>query len=235
MFQWMRSISSRFGGLDSTNPQHQSFMRQLQKDVKAEQPLQKSLSSLNVTVLDLETSGFNADAGDKILSMGAIKIKHNQLVRDDAFYTLVHEPEAVSPEVSEVTGLTAEELEADGQSISEALEQFYQFAQADILVAHHASHERKFLQKYTYRTMGTNLQHRLLDTSFVFSIAAPDFEFRSLDDCCNYYDIPIKGRHNALGDAIMAAELWTRSIQTVQELGYETLQDVYAHLSHRRK
>lgn len=230
MFQWVR----HFSGVDQSNPQHQSFMRHLQKELKAEQPLTKPISSLRITVLDLETSGFYPDGGDKILSIGAVKIKNSKVQTDETFYTTVQEPDALSKEIEELTGLNKEELR-EAPLLADALTSFYNFAQTDLLVAHHASHERKFLQHATYQAIGTSFKHRLLDTSFLMKIAAPDHALHTLDDWCGHYEIPVENRHNALGDAVMTAELWKKAVEQTMEQGFETLHDVYAHLNSRTR
>ncbi|MFB4163601.1 exonuclease domain-containing protein [Alteribacillus sp. JSM 102045] len=239
MYQWVRQVSGKIGGpfvssMDQTNPQHLSFLRQLQKDLKTEEPLLKPLNTLNITVLDLETSGFYPDGGDKILSVGAVKIKKGKIKKEDTFYSPIREPEALSEEVSELTGLKKSELES-APPLAEVLKQFYSFIQTDILVAHHARHEQRFLQHATYQATGIQFQHRLLDTSFLFQIAAPGHSSAELEACCGYYDISINGRHHALADAIMAAELWNCSVKEVMNKGYETLQDVYVYLNRQQR
>ncbi|WP_158737088.1 exonuclease domain-containing protein [Alteribacillus sp. YIM 98480] len=239
MYQWVRQVSGKIGvpfvsSMDQSNPHHLSFLRQLQKDLKAEEPLQKPIDSLNVTVLDLETSGFYPDGGDKILSVGAVKIKNGELKKEESFYSAVCEPESLSPEVSNLTGLKKEELEA-APPLAEVLQKFYAFIQTDILVAHHARHEQRFLQHATYQATGIQFQHRLLDTSFLFQIAAPEYPSSELETCCGYYDIPVNERHHALADAIMAAELWNCSVKEVMKRGYETLQDVYVYLNQQQR
>ncbi|MFZ4454062.1 exonuclease domain-containing protein [Salibacterium aidingense] len=239
MFQWVRQVSGKLGApvvtsIDQTSPQHQSFMRQLQKDLKAKQPLLQPLDTLEFTVLDLETSGFYPDGGDKILSIGAVKVKKGRIYHNDTFYCTISEPGVLSSEVARLTGLTKEELE-QAPPLSEVLQQFYEFIQTDILVAHHAKHERKFLQHATYQSSGMQFRHRLLDTSFLYQIAAPEQEAGELDTCCAYYGIPVNNRHHALADAVMAAELWVCTIQDVMKKGYETLQDVYVHLNRQTR
>ncbi|MFB5663270.1 exonuclease domain-containing protein [Alteribacillus sp. HJP-4] len=235
MFQWMRQVSGKLGGpLDQTNPQHMSFYRQLQKDLKAEQPLTKSLNELDITVLDLETSGFYPDGGDKILSIGAVKIREGRVNKEETYYSPVCEPDALSEEVASLTGLTKEELKG-APELSDVLKEFYEFIQTDLLVAHHARHEKKFLQHASYQAIGVQFQHRLLDTSFLLRIAAPDLPVSNLDDCCGYYSIPIKHRHHALGDALVTADLWAKTQQEVIKRGFETLQDIYAYLNSQNK
>ncbi|WP_054636276.1 exonuclease domain-containing protein [Thalassobacillus sp. C254] len=235
MFQWMRQVS-KLGSQDpgaifeQSTPQQLSFIRQLQKDLKKEQPLTRQLKDLQVTVLDLETSGFFPDRGDQILSIGGVKIKEGKVQNEKVFYSLVNAPHALSEEISELTGLRKDELEK-APSLARALNSFYRFAGTDVLVAHHASHERKFLQHATYQVLGSQFRHRLLDTSFLLKIAAPDVPLKTLDDCCNHYGIPIEKRHHALEDALITAELWKCMVEIVERKGYQTLQEIYAFLN----
>ncbi|MFD2707175.1 exonuclease domain-containing protein [Salibacterium lacus] len=239
MFQWVRQVSGKLGApvpgsIDQNSLQHQSYMRQLQKDLKAKQPLLEPLHTLDFTVLDLETSGFYPDGGDKILSIGAVKVRKGKVEHGETFYSTIAEPDALSPEAAELTGLTKEELESS-PPLADVLQQFYSFIHTDILVAHHARHEKKFLQHATYQASGMHFKHRLLDTSFLYQIAVPDQETHELDTCCNHYRIPVNNRHHALEDAILAAELWVCTMKEAVESGYETLQDVYVYLNRQTR
>ncbi|MGY4688257.1 exonuclease domain-containing protein [Salibacterium sp. K-3] len=239
MFQWVRQVSGKLGApvpgsIDQNSLQHQSYMRQLQKDLKAEQPLLQPLDTLEFTVLDLETSGFYPDGGDKILSIGAVKVRKGRIMQEETFYSTISEPEALSSEVAGLTGLTKEELESS-PPLSDVLHQFYTFIHTDILVAHHAKHERKFLQHATYQASGMQFRHRLLDTSFLYQIAVPEQDSNELDVCCAHYGIPVSNRHHALADAVLAAELWVCTMQEAMKMGYETLQDVYIRLNRQTR
>nr|WP_269748829.1 exonuclease domain-containing protein [Lysinibacillus timonensis] len=98
-------------------------------------------------------------------------------------------------------------------------------------VAHHANHERSFMQYYSNKILRTPLKHRIVDTSFLYKIVEPNIKTASLDQLCSYHDIPIKHRHHALGDAMMTAKLWGVYIDKVQQIGCETLNDVYHRFS----
>ena len=96
---------------------------------------------------------------------------------------------------------------------------------------HYANHEKSFLQSASRKIFRVPFKHRIVDTSFLYRIAEPGIPIVRLDEFCAYNDIPIVDRHHALGDAKLTARLWSIYIQKVQELGCETLHEVYERLA----
>lgn len=72
-----------------------------------------------------------------------------------------------------------------------------------------------------------------MDTSFVFKIVEPKQRILTLEEWCEFSDIPVIDRHHALGDAKLTAILWCQYLQRVQQLGCRTLQDIYERLALR--
>ena len=62
-----------------------------------------------------------------------------------------------------------EELE-QSPPLLDVLTEFYQFVGGTTLVAHHASHEKKFMSHATWQTLRTTFQHRLVDTAFLTKV-----------------------------------------------------------------
>jgi DNA polymerase III subunit epsilon len=216
-----------------SNPQHLAFLRQLEKERKLNESLSIPLKELSVVVFDFETTGFFPEQGDEIISIGAIKVKGDTLQPSEVFYSLVRLEQALPPEIKELTGLTEESL-SQAPELSEVLVEFYEFVKGNVLVAHHAHHEKNFLQHSNWKLFRSSLKHRILDTSFLFKIAEPNVNLVRLEDYCEHCGIPVQDRHHALGDAKMAAQLWSGSIKKVQDLGCKTLHDVYERLSKTR-
>jgi DNA polymerase III subunit epsilon len=211
-----------------TDPKHLAFLRNLEKELETEKSLSIPLDELNVVVFDFETTGFFPERGDQILSIGAVKLIKGQM--NETFYSLVHHNESLSPEIKRLTGLDESELQ-DAPALSEVLIRFYQFVQSDTLVAHHASHEKRFLQHATWKAFKKTYKHRIVDTSFVFNIVTRDKSVVSLDDYCALSGLEIRNRHHALEDAMMTAELWQLYIKKLKGHGCYTLKDVYERLA----
>ncbi|UOE94006.1 exonuclease domain-containing protein [Alkalihalobacillus sp. LMS39] len=235
MVQLMKQLSGKispnvYASVQQQNSASQvAFLRQLQRELKREDVLEIPLDELQVVVFDLETTGFYPDKGDKILSIGAVKMTGANPL-EETFYSLVHSQDQPSEEIEQLTGIKKEELQ-EAPPLERVLEQFYKFIQRDTLVAHHAKHERSFMQHATWSVTRTSFQHRIVDTAFLTKIVSPEKELVTLDECCRHFGIEVKNRHHALSDAVMTAKLWGENIQHIQQLGFQHLGDVYAALA----
>lgn len=236
LIQFMKQVqgkinSSVYASLQGqSSPQHVAFLRQLEKELKVEESLVVPLKELNVVVFDLETTGFFPEQGDEILSIGAIKVRGGEVQQEDTFYSLVRCTRELTPEIKELTGIEESDLEA-APELSKVLVDFYDFVKGAVLVAHHASHEKKFLQHYNWKLFRSQFKHRIVDTSFLLKLAEPNVSLVRLEDCCDHCGIPAVDRHHALGDAKMTAELWSIYVERIQALGMKNLREVYERLS----
>lgn len=236
LIRFMKQMQGKLGSAlyaplqSHTNPQHAAFIRQLQKELRAKEELMIPLQELVVVVFDLETTGFFPEQGDQILSIGGVKVQGETLLESDTFYSIVRYDQKLEAHIQELTGLSEEEVR-EAPLLEEVLVQFFKFAGNHILVAHHAAHEKKFMDAATRKVFRTPFQHRIVDTSFLLRIAEPKESWHHLEDWCTHCQIPVKNRHHALGDALLAAQLWSTSVQKIGSLGLHTLQDVYERLA----
>ncbi|MDR7071527.1 exonuclease domain-containing protein [Fictibacillus barbaricus] len=236
LIQFMKQVqgkvnSSVYASLQGqSSAQQLAFIRQLEKEARSEKALSIPLNELNVVVFDLETTGFFPDQGDEIISIGAVKVKGGKIQHDETFYSLARCKQVLSAEIKELTGIQDEEI-AEAPELSKVLVDFYAFVKGDVLVAHHASHEKKFLQHANWKLFRKKFIHRIVDTSFLYKIAEPQIELVRLEDFCDHCDIQVVERHHALGDAKMTAELWSIYIKKIQDQGLKCLHDVYERLA----
>ncbi|TDQ37479.1 exonuclease domain-containing protein [Aureibacillus halotolerans] len=232
-FQRISDMMRRFGGrgfssLSETNPSHAAFVRKLQREMKRHETLSVPLKQLELTVFDFETTGFWPDKGDVILSIGAIKVRNGECT-DDTFYSTVLYEEPLAPEIAELTGLTHEEL-LDSPAIKDVLASFLSFVGTDVLVAHHAGHEKRFMEAAFLDTWGMGFKRRIVDTMWLARLAYQSAELTTLDECCQAAGIEIEHRHHALEDAKVTATLWCNSVSSFERGSVRTLQDVYEQL-----
>jgi DNA polymerase-3 subunit epsilon len=234
--QYFRQISGKvssniYAGIQGqVNPQQISFIRQLQKEMKGKNNLDTPLNELEVVVFDLETTGFYPEKGDYVLSIGAVKMVGQQMEVDDTFYSLVKSDLPLNEEISTLTNIHEEQLR-DAPPARDVLLQFFNYAQSHILVAHHSKHEKSFMQKMTWDLLKTRFEHRIIDTSFLIRLSDTYMKSLPLEEVCYECGIAIKDRHNALGDAIMTAQIWGSYLQRAQKNGYSNLREVYEHLA----
>ncbi len=236
MVQFVKQLSGRLNPNMYTSIANQTdaasiaFLRRMQRELKREYVLDIPISELKVIAFDLETTGFHPHKGDRILSIGAVKVVGSQVQEADTFYSLVKTQGQISEEIVNLTGITEEQL-GDAPPIEKVLKDFFQFINNDTLVAHHSNHEKTFMDHVTWSILRTNFQHRLIDTAFLTKIAQPNEQLVTLGECCAHYGIKIEQRHHALHDAVATAKLWAENVKLIQKLGFSDLNDVYGHLA----
>ena len=211
---------------DIQSAQQMAFLRNLQKELKKEDSLEIPLDELKIVVFDIETTGFNPEQGDEIISIGAIKMHGSSIREDDTFYSLIYSEKEIPLDIVELTGITNEQLE-DASLVGDVLIEFLQYTKDCTLVAHHANHERNFMQFTSNKVFRTPFRNRIVDTSFLYKIAEPQIQLSSLEDLCEHNLTPIANHFYPLEDAKMTAKLWSIYVEKVKRLNCETLQDIY--------
>jgi len=214
---------------DRQSAQQMAFIRHQLKRQRHDDSWDTPLKELEVAVFDLETTGFRADAGDEILSFGAVIVSGGEL--KDRFYTLVNPGRNIPPEIQEMTGIT-EEMTKEAPGVMEALRMFFEFVDRRTLVAHASGHDKRFLNAALWRTSKIRMPHRVLDTMMIAKWLEPNRSDYTLDALLGDQGIPVTIRHHALEDSIMTAKLWLHFTEMiVQKRHVHTLGDLYSYLS----
>lgn len=223
------AIASVMGGASA---QQMAFIRSLMREQRRPEMLHTPLHKLKTVIFDLETTGFNVQQGDEILSIGALKADGQHILEEEPFYTLVKAKRPVPPQITELTGITQPMID-QAPPLIEGLHDFMHFVGDRVLVAHASGHDKAFLNAALWKTSKVNLGHRVLDTMMIARWLGPGLPSYSLDALLSEKGIPVEGRHHALEDARMTAKLWVSYLRDIAESRKaETLGDLYACLSH---
>ncbi|WHY21303.1 exonuclease domain-containing protein [Paenibacillus sp. G2S3] len=223
--------SMRGGETAQQTAQQMAYLRSLMREKRRPEVLRTPLSELETVIFDLETTGFSHQHGDEIMSFGAIKVVGQVIKEDEIFYTLVNCQTAIPEDITRLTGIT-EEMTQSAPSLIDGLHNFMSFVGQNVLVAHASSHDKAFLNAALWKTSKVQLTHRVLDTMMLARWLEPQRSNYTLDELLYVHEIPIRGRHNALEDAKMTAQLWVAYLREISERGQvDTLGDLYAYLS----
>lgn len=181
------------------------------------------LSRLTFVAFDTETTGLNPSDGDEIIQLGAIRGVNGKILYSETVDQLV-DPQRHLPKIAtEITGITPEMLQ--GQPlIDPVLQEFHTFVDKAALVAHNAAFDMRFLELREEQS-GVQFRNPVLDTLLLSSIVHPNQETHSLDAIADRMNLTILGRHTALGDAIVTAEIMVRLIPLLESQGIRTLGD----------
>lgn len=179
------------------------------------------LSELAYTVFDTETTGLDPSGGDQIIQIGATRCVNGKLLRHESFEQLVNPGRLIPAAGVQVHGITQDMVQGK-PDITEVLPAFYAFARDTVLVAHNAAFDMKFLQLQEKHT-GLVFSHPVLDTLLLSAVIHPNQESHRLESIAARFDVKVHGRHTALGDAMVTAEVWLRLLPLLQARGITTL------------
>ena len=180
------------------------------------------LRELRFVVFDTETTGLSPSKGDEIISVGAVVVAQGRVVAEEVFETLVNPGIPVSAASTRIHGLTNDDLEGQ-PGIDETLVAFARFTEEAVLVAHNASFDMEFLKRKEGDT-GIAFRQPVLCTLILSAIVHPNQSSHALDTLLTRYGIRRAGRHAALGDARMTAELLLRLLPQLEARGITTLE-----------
>ncbi|MGB7981751.1 MAG: exonuclease domain-containing protein [Candidatus Nanopelagicales bacterium] len=187
-----------------------------------EEWLATPLDQIVFTVLDCETTGLHSEAGDRLLSLGAVRVIGRDVRADDTFDALVN-PGRHIPEASTAFHGISDELVADAPTGAVVVADFTEYALDSVLVGHHLSFDLGFLEPHAVRA-GVVLEPLTLDTMLLSAVLDPAPDARhGLDAVCTRFGVEVIGRHTALGDALATAEVLTRMVPLLADRGIGTL------------
>lgn len=181
----------------------------------------RPLADLAYTVFDTETTGLNPAGGDALLQIGAVRIVNGRLLRHESFEQLVNPGRPIPAASIPIHGIT-EDMVLHQPRIGAVLPVFHAFAQDTVLVAHNAAFDMRFLQLQEAAT-GVGFRQPVLDTLLLSAVVHPNQESHRLEAIAERLHIPVVGRHTALGDALVTAQIWLRLIPLLQAQGIHTL------------
>jgi len=172
-------------------------------------------------VFDTETTGLEPGNGDEILQIGATRIVAGKLRRAECFEQLV-DPGRPIPEAGiAIHGITPAMVQGQ-PPITKVLPAFHAFAADTVLVAHNAAFDLRFLQLKEAAT-GLRFDQLVLDTLLLSTVVHPQQASHGLEAIAERLGVPVLGRHTALGDAMVTAEVFLKLLPLLQAQGIRTL------------
>ncbi|MDX9885170.1 exonuclease domain-containing protein [Thauera sp.] len=184
---------------------------------------ERLLSELTFTVFDTETTGLNPSQGDEIIQIGATRIVNGKLLRSESFEQLVDPQRPLAPESAKIHGISSDMLRGQ-PTIDKVLPAFHAFAADTVLIAHNAAFDMRFLQLKEEET-GLRFDQPVIDTLLLSAVIHPNQESHRLEAIADRLGLTIVGRHTALGDAIVTAEVFLKLVPLLAEKGIRTLRD----------
>jgi DNA polymerase-3 subunit epsilon len=180
-------------------------------------------------LLDTETTGFAAPVF--VVEIGAQRMRGWE-PDGEPFRKLLNQNCDIPPEASRVHGYTREILERDGEPAAEVYEAFREYAGGCPMVAYNAEYDLHRVLRPEWTRLGIapigragfcalRLAQRLLDP-----VPAGNCKLQTLRQ---YYRLPERGAHTALGDVGTVADLFAKVLRPIAEQrGLETWEQLAA-------
>ncbi len=176
-------------------------------------------------VLDTETTGFNPENNDEIISIGAVVIENCQVREQERFHRFVNPYRSIPVEVTRLTGIT-EEMVRNEKSIFEVLVEILPFIGNSIIVGHHIGFDLTFMNLKLKRYCKTRLYNPCCDTMIIGSAFYPEMRAHTLNRLLLMHNLEPVARHTAIGDARLTAKLFVIFLQLLREYKITTYDEM---------
>jgi DNA polymerase III subunit epsilon len=158
-----------------------------------------------VIVIDVETTGMLPEKGDRVIEIGAVKMRGQQII--ERFDRLIRPDFLVTREIESLTGITNSMLQQAPDS-RQVMADFVDFIDTYPFVAHNAAFDQKFIDseltlfgksRPTNFTCTLQLARRLYPDPVNYKLRTL-VQYKKLNQAATF--------HRALADAEMTAQLW---------------------------
>jgi len=173
-----------------------------------------------VVVFDCETTGLNPKEDD-IISIGAVKIKGNRILTNEALHIMVEQKKQISHESITIHHIRHCDL-VDAIPIEEAIEIFLNYIGSRKLAGYYLEFDVAMINKYIKPMFGIKLPNLQEEVSAIYydkkiaRIPEGNIDLR-FDTILEDLALPNLRAHDALNDAVMTAMMYLK-LQYVKKL-----------------
>lgn len=172
-------------------------------------------------VFDIETTGFSA-INDKIIEIGAVKIKNGEIV--DRFSEFVNPEIPIPFRISKLTSITDDQVK-DAGTIEMVLPEFMAFCMDSVLVAHNAGFDTSFIRENCAR-QGLPYDYTAVDTMPFARAFIPGLHKYTLDSIAKELKVSLDNHHRAVDDAECTAHIFLKLLELARENNVTNLDEL---------
>ena len=183
-------------------------------------------------ILDTETTGLSNTEKHRIVEIGCIELD-NQISTNKIFHEYINPQRPVSEEAYKIHGYSDKFL-SDKKTFAEISEDFLNFIKDKKLIIHNAPFDLSFLN-YEMRLIKKKEidKKNIIDTLEIARIKYPGSQ-NSLDALCKELKVAQHDRHNALGDALITAQVFQKILKRLQKERTVKLHDLLMETQHTK-
>lgn len=182
------------------------------------------LEDLPAVIVDTETTGLDA-AKDRVVSLGAVCAHGPRMFRSRMIDSLVN-PGVPIPALSTTFHGITDDMVAGAGNWAEVWADLERLARNRVLVGHNVAFDLTIMRAECERHGQPWEPPVFIDTLRLATLLNPNLKDFELETLAGIYQVDLHGRHTALGDAMVTAELFFRMIPRLQQQGFATLGDL---------
>ncbi|MDH3702801.1 MAG: exonuclease domain-containing protein [Alphaproteobacteria bacterium] len=190
------------------------------------------LAELPIFVLDLETTGLNV-ARDAIVSVGGVRMAGGTIYPGRTIDHLVNPDRPIPPRSTAIHGIT-DEMVAAAPVFSQLWPELAVHLEANVLVGHNIGFDIAHLLRSTREAGIVWDPPPYLCTYRLAGALRPRVPSLELERLAAEFGVTARGRHTALGDSLVTADLFARLLPVLEDQGVRTFGDAMI-FSRRRK
>ena len=166
-----------------------------------------------IVVFDCETTGLNPKK-DEIISIGAVKVKGNKILTNEALHLFIEQKKQISHESITIHRIRHCDLE-NAIPVEKAIEQFLHYIGNRTLVGYYLEFDVAMINKYIKPMFGITLPNRQKEVSAIYydkkiaTIPQGHIDLR-FDAILEDLALPRLQAHDALNDAVMTAMMYLK-------------------------
>jgi DNA polymerase-3 subunit epsilon len=190
-------------------------------------------SEVSFLVVDVETTGVSAWAGDRVTEVGAVLVKGGEV--HEVFDSLVNPGRPISAFITQLTGIS-NAMVRDAPRFGEIAGELAQHMVGRVFVAHNARFDWNFLAAEYTRVARAPLGALTDDQLCTVRLARKFLSHlprRNLDAVAHHYGVEIHGRHRALGDARATAYVLLGLLKDAERRGFYTWEALAEFMARR--
>lgn len=172
------------------------------------------LADLPLTFVDVETTGLDIEAGDRVCEVALLKVHRGQEVM--RWSSLVHPGRTMPPRATSINGITDRML-ASAPSFDHLISLLSPLLRDTVFIAHNAQFDVRFL-RHEFNLAQRDLPPLAVVDTLALAQAWYRFPLNSLEAIAASFGFSNAVRHRALADVLTMWQIWQRFIAE-RELG----------------
>lgn len=183
------------------------------------------LDDLPVLVFDAESTGLDVKK-DRMVQMGGVRLHGGRIFQIATVDRLIN-PERGIPSTSTAVHGISDLMVAHAPAFAAVWPCLEPLMRGAVLIGHNIGFDLALLERECTLAEIPFVPPPTLDTLLLAGLLLPDIGQLSLDNVAGALGVDVHGRHTALGDALVTAEVYVRMIPLLQANGIHTYADAF--------